>query len=167
MSELGLNNDASLQYWGSIEGAVRQGASTAQVWDAIKSHQASLGDNAPAIDIRDVSRMRSRAAEIRESARQLSTVDPTGPVLGNYMSIAPWARDANARNTLAMYQVRFEHTFEEDGQEKSQYRTVTFQGLLPPTVQDLMDTVDNDAEAMADEYGTSHRSIGNISILAI
>lgn len=167
MSELGLNNDASLQYWGSIEGAVRTGANTAQVWDAIRSHQDALGDSAPAIDIRDVSRMRTRAAEIRESSRQLASTDPIGPVLGNYMAVAPWARDLADRNTLAIYQVRFEHTFEDEGQVTSQYRTVTFQGQLPPTVQDLYDQVDNDAEAMADEYGTAHQGIGNISILAI
>lgn len=167
MSELGLNNPQSLQYWGSIEGAVRSGANTQGVWDAIRSAQASLGNSAPGIDIRDVSKMRSSAVGVRESARQFGNADGLSPVLGSYMATAPWARDLSDRNTLGMWQVRFEHTFTDNGIERTAWRTTMFQGTLPPTVGDLQDAVDQDAQEMAKGYGFEHVAVANISILAI
>lgn len=159
---------SSLALWGAIEGAVAQHASTADVWSAIKAAHQAEGGTGPRITVREVNILRGQAAAIRNASVALNAANPAhGFDGGQLTSTAPWARPQAERNALPMFQVRFQHTVQVNGQTQTEWRTVFHQGALPPTVGDLLANTEQRAQQMAAEYGTVHGSISGISVLAV
>lgn len=167
MTDLNLTNQRTMAYWGAIEGATRNGATTAEVWQAVRDAASSLGYDSHGATIQDIAKLRSRAVSMVRADRALERSANNEAVRAETFAVAPYARDLAERNTTAMYQVRIQHTTETDGRIETNFRTITFTGSLPSTIGELRDQVEQDAEAMADQYHVAHVSVSGISILAI
>lgn len=166
MTEFGLSDRRAMAYWGVIEQATRDRLGTAEIWQAIREQAAASGLDSPGVTAQDVSRLRGLAGNVRATSARLENAD-TGYALDSTMiARAPWARPLAERNTLPLYQVRFEHTTENNGETTTEWRTVMFRNTLPTTVGELIDALQQDAEQMADDYGYTHVGIGSFSILA-
>lgn len=159
----------SLQYWGSVYGAVNQRASTADVWAAIRNQVESVHGSSFGITLQDFNQLRSQAVAVRNSVEHFNGSPLESGLTGESIGNVPWQRDQGARNASPIYQVRFAHTAADkfSGEESTDYRSVTFTGGLPETKQALIDAVNRDAEALADNYDTDHVGIDNLQVYAI
>lgn len=160
------NPNAGL-YWGVVEGAARAGANTQQVWEAIRQHAATLGLESPGITAQDVSRLRGEAGGIIRAGNRLERARPDQGITSDLISRPYFGRTEDRQNAAAMYQVRFQHTVEANGEQQTLWRTVTFRGALPATVGGLADLVEQDAAEMAEGYGQTHLGIESMQLMAV
>jgi len=107
-----------MAYWGTIQSAVAERASTAAIWDAIKGAQAGEPGRYGPVTVQGVNEIRSAAAQIRNTSDSLSKAraleERTGlsqSVTSRMMTTVPWSREGQVLATLADYQVRFEALF--------------------------------------------------------
>jgi hypothetical protein len=156
----------ALYYWSQIRSAAAQGWGTAQLWESIRSHQEATGDPAPRVSAIDVGQLRAQAAAIERSAAAFERQSGDNAVTSDMIAEAPWARPLDQRNTLPMWQIRFEHTVNGPQGDRTQWRSTVYRGTLPPTVSQLRAEVEADAAAMALDYNTEHVSTGPLEILA-
>lgn len=157
----------ALYYWSQIRSAAAQGWTTAQLWESIRSHQEATGEAAPRVSAIDVGNLRANAAAIERSAAAFERQAGDNAVTSDMIAVAPWARPLDQRNTIPMWQVRFEHTIEGPQGERTQWRSVVYRGTLPPTVGQLRASVEADAAAMAADYETDHVGVGPLEIMAM
>ena len=153
--------------WGSIESAVSQRASTADLWSAAR--EASLAEGVPltGVSATDMSGLRGMAAQMRNASEMLATAGAGASITGDMVAQTPWSRPLSEQNALGIWQVRYQHTVIEDGQPVTAWRTSIFEGGLPPTVEQLNQAVNEDALAVADSHGTSNVGISGLQILAV
>lgn len=157
----------ALFYYGAIEGQAAVNNSTAAIWSAIKATQESVGGNYPRVSAAQVSIMRGMAGANLAAAARFENSPDQSAILGEHIGTAPWARDPNERNAMPMWQAQFNHLTTGPEGDKQSFRVVTFRGTFPQTKDDFLATLDQDAEAIAADYGEDHVSISNISILSI
>lgn len=167
MPDLSAGARAGLRYFGAIWGAVEQHAPTAAIWDAIKGASASFGVETAGIDVRAVNQLRAMAADLRNSRDALTRAEDHHALDSTMIGTAPWSRDLGQQNALGMWQARFEHKFIENGLPQSEIRTIVFTSGLPVTAGDLRAAVEDDAESLADKYGTEHVGVGAITLIAV
>lgn len=160
------NPNAGL-YWGVVENAARNGLGTAEVWTAIREHASTLGRQTPGITAQDVSRLRGEAGGIIRAERTLGAARPDQSIGADMIAQPFFGRSLDVQNTLPIYQVRFQHELDVNGERQTLWRTVTFRGSRPPTVGQLADAVEQDAAELAESYGQTHLGIGSMQLLAV
>ncbi len=112
--------DRALFYWGAIESGTMAGESTQEIWGRIRAAAESQGFDSPGITAQDVSKIRAAAGGVRAASTRLAAAQDIESTLGRFVATAPWARPLPERNTLGMWQVRFEHqTIGDNGLETS------------------------------------------------
>lgn len=158
----------ALQFWGTVRGTVANRGSTADVWTAINSHAANLGLEKTGLTLQSFNQLRSAAVSVRNSGEAFTDAPGGSAVTGEQIGLTPYARPLADRNATPQWLVGFTHiTADDEGNESEQYRTVRFTGQLPPTKQDLLDAVEQDAEALADQYNSHHVGTSDHEVLAI
>lgn len=92
--------------WGVVSGSVNQRMSTREVIDSLRPYaEANPGGWGPR-GVIYVAQLRSMAASIRESARQVSDSGFSGRITSEHISEAPWARSAVQRELSPKYSIR-------------------------------------------------------------
>lgn len=157
----------ALAYWPQIELAAHYGMTTADLWSLIRDAADELGLASPGVTVRGVSALRGMAGQIQERGRQFSQLPDSRRVTGRYVSTPIWARPAAAQRALPMFQVRFQHTFTQNGEQQTQWRTSMFQGRLNHTAGQLRSLIALDAANMAREYNTEHLGVSDLQVMAI
>jgi hypothetical protein len=156
-----------MMFWGTIEGAARDRATTADLWSRLQDHADTQGLSGPGLTLADVNALRARASDFINSERNLARANDSYGIDSSMIATAPWERPMAQQDALPMYQVRFEHHVTVDGVAQTQFRTVMFRGELPATVGDLMDELEGDAQEMADNYGQDHGGIGAVTVMRV
>lgn len=156
-----------LAYWGNIQSAVSQRASTQDLWSAVRDAAATEGVQLKGVSAIDMNLLRSIAAEQQRSMQTLASAPLSQAIDPSMIARDVSARDQAAQNLAPAWLVRFEHQVLVEGETVTQWRTSTFEGFLPATKADLLDQVGNDAIAMADDYGTTHVGVGAVQISAV
>ena len=173
LSDAGRN---AMAYWGTIQGAVSDRTSTADIWSAIKDAQASQPDKFGSVTVQGVNEIRSAAAAIRNTSESLSNArsveESSGlpqSITGKMMTTVPWSRDQQVLNTLADYQVRFEALFTTPlGASASVMLTAKYgAGELPATVGELVDALGSYAPASGSLPLGTFEGVGSMSITAV
>src|SRR5581483_11170608 len=100
---------SSLMWWGTVEGAARDRATTADLWSRLQDHAESLGLAGPGLTLSQVNQLRARASEVINAERNLSRARDEYGIDSSMIANAPWSRPLGEQNALPMYQVRFEH----------------------------------------------------------
>jgi hypothetical protein len=167
---------AALGYWASIQRAVANRETTAQVWDRIKADQAAGVSGGRPVTLQGVNEIRSAAARVRNSSEAFGAARADSEASGldrvissDMMSTAPWSREEQALSTLADYTVRFEARMTSPlGKEFTQMLTAVFPaGALPATVGDLIDELGSFAPASGSLADGTFEGVGDVSILAV
>ena len=156
-----------LMWYGTVEAAARDRATTADLWSRLRDHAESLGLSGPGLTIGQVNQLRGLASGVINAERNLGRAQPEYGIDSGMIAGAPWARDLAERDALPMFQVRFEHQVIVDGVPQSEWRTVMYRGQLPSSVGALQEDIEGDAQEMADNYGQEHVGVGTITILAV
>lgn len=167
MADLTPGQRRAMFYWGDIEAATLAGESTGQIWDRIRAHQDDPSSHAPAISATDVGWLRSKAVELRNAGSQLAQLGAEDMITGQVIPTAPWARELQSRNTVGMWQVRFEHQTESNGVLSTNWRTIMFQGDLPRTRAELEAAIEGDAIEIANKYNVTHVAVGNYTLFEV
>jgi len=165
-----------MTYWGVIQQAVADRASTADIWQAIRDAQAAEPGGGGPVSVQGVNEVRSAAAQIRNSADYLGAardVEQTSglpqTITSQMMTTVPWSRDPQVLSTLADYQVRFQTLFTTPaGEEASQWVTARYgAGQLPVTVGELVDALGAYSMAFGYTDAASFTGVGDVSITAV
>lgn len=167
---------AAMAYWGTIQSAVAQRATTAELWSAIRDAQATEPGGVGAVTVQGVNEVRSAAAQIRNGGEALAAAradsETTGmdrSITSAMMSTAPWSSTQQALTALADYQVRFQALFTNPlGEASSVMLTAKFpNGALPATVGDLVDALGAFAPASGSLPVGTFDGIGDMTIVAV
>lgn len=158
----------ALQYWGVAMGAAEQRANTADTWAAIRDASAQFGNDRLGLSLQDFNQLRSAATGVRNSSERLNRAPEANTIDQSMIGLTPYARSQADRNATPQWSARFLHlTTNTEGDETEEWRMVRFTGQLPTTVGELMTAVQQDAQALADKYGTEHVSFSGLALLAI
>ena len=156
-----------LAYWGTIQSAVTQRSSTAELWASVRGAAQIDGVTLSGVSATDMNSLRATAAGMRNAATNLASARPNQGIDATMIAQDISARPLGAQNAAPAWLVRFEHDITVGGVLQTVWRTSTFEGVLPPTKNDLLNQVTNDALAMADDYGVTHVGVGSMQISAV
>jgi hypothetical protein len=167
---------SALTFWGAIQSAVSQRATTAEVYSAIRDYaETDLGGH-PLPTLAAVNELRSLAAQTRNASEALGNARDLSerygidsPISSQMMSLTVSSRDQQSISTLAQYQVRFETQFlTPSGVAASAWVTAKYGAAeLPSSVGDLVDAVSSYALAFGYADLASFQGIGSISIAVV
>lgn len=158
----------ALQYWGAAYGAVQQRASTADVWAAINNQAGSVGSESAGVNLQTFNQLRSQAVGVRNAVESFDANTGEHAITGDQVGNVPWQRDQGTRNAAPKFQVTFLHeTSDLEGNVTEQYRSVYFTGPLLMTKQELLDQIERDAEALADNYNSVHIGTSGHQVYAV
>lgn len=168
MGVLGQYGANALKYWGSILTSAYQGASTADMWSAIRVSQQNYGLAKPGASAPDVSVLRGYANRIVAAATTLAAAARSDSITPAMMATAPYtSRDLASIAASPVYHVRFLNTVQaEDGSVTQTWQTSVFTATdMPSTVGDLLDQIDfNASELAAQASGSSINTPKGVSI---
>jgi len=158
-ADLPANTKSGLIFYNTILSAALDGASTAQIWDAIKSHAANLGLPSPGISAADVSRIRGIVgAEVRGAnlaSNALPSDDPR-----SFAVTLPWSRGQAERNAAPQYLVRFAVDGLTDANGNQAFRSFLYGAdNMPGSHADLLDSLAALNEAFDADYGTESNGV--------
>lgn len=156
-----------LAYWGNIQSAVSLRASTADLWTAVRDAATREGVGLEGVNAIDLGRLRSIAAGQRNAMESLARSRPGQTITGSMIATDLSARSLQAQLMAPQWIVRFEHDITISGELKTVWRSSVFDGSLPPTIDQLRQSVESDAAAMADDYGVTHAGVGRLQISAV
>jgi hypothetical protein len=145
---------AAFQFYGAARGAVAQRASTADFYSALRNAGATFGAGQGGLTFGDVNAIRSAAAQERNSAERFQRMPDANAIDASQISRAPYGRSLEAQASMPIYQVGINLTTinKETGESVNRYTTAQFTGQLPATKGELLAQVQQDAQALADNY---------------
>ena len=154
MPRLTPNQSAVLaDWWNLIYDAAFGGYTTTDLNRAVKDLATEHGVSVSFNDYRDIATLYGYARRMANAAGELQAALPDSPITADFTAIPPWASDFDVRNTAPVYHVVFEFSYiDPSGELQHDYRTSVFEMDFPDTVGDLIDAVNEDAQAMADKY---------------
>lgn len=141
-----------MAWWGVIQGAVRGGASTAEVWGAIREFGTANGLSYPSDIFQQVNTMRSQAASLRNASQRLGRAAPDTALTGQLLAQLPYARSSVEQALASQYHVRVGYTARKGSETEQSYITLAY-NQLPSTVGDLYADAQVATAATVDTYG--------------
>lgn len=172
--ELTEGQKALLPYWGNIQSAVSQRIDTAGLWAAVRTAAEAEGVALRGVSATDMSGLRGLAASQRNAMDQLNSARPDQTITGSMIAQDLSSRGLADQAMAPSWIVRFEQDVTLGGQLSTVWRSSVFEGSLPPTLNDLRNQIDQDAEEMLASYeggpggsGAVHIGIGRLQISAV
>lgn len=167
MTEPGGLSKRALGFYGAVEAAVQQRQSTAELWDSLRAAAESFGLESPGLSLQDVNQLRSMAAGVRNSGEAFGHAQGSYGIDASMIASAPWSRPLAQQAGLKMFQVRFQHQTTGPNGPETNWRSVFLNGPLPPTKDDLLASIEVDAQQFAMRYGHEHVGIGSLTLLRV
>ena len=163
-----------LPYWGIIQSAVTQRASTADLWEAVRADARREGAILSGVSATDMGSLRSIVARQRNATESFGRLLPQQAVTSDHIAQDISSRSLDAQALAPAWRVRFEHDITVDGQLQTVWRSSLFEGSLPATAGSLRSAIEADAEQMAASgsggltaESVTHIGVGRIQITAI
>lgn len=151
-------------FWGSIQRSARERATTAQVWEAIRSRADELGVRYPPGVLQDVNRLRSLATGMAETSRRISRADDSAPITGRLIGQQIYARSLTDQALAPSFHVRFQVPVTTPEGTRTDWYTMEYNGPLPATVGQLRSDLETYTGSLGEDYGVSVGEIGAIEI---
>ena len=165
-------NPRGLAFFGSILGAAFGGATTSEVWQAMREAAtntaaailgvpAGEGGNNPevqaqaqqllsGITIQDVNQMRASAGQIVSATRSLAAANPEQAIDSSMIGQSPNMVTGPGTGFEQSYLIRYEYTgVDVAGNELTDFSTISLESL-PETVGELSDLIMSEATARAE-----------------
>lgn len=156
-----------LAFWGSIQSSVTQRASTSELWNAVRAKAAAEGVELSGVRATDMNALRSIAADQRVKGDRLTAAPKSRAIDASMIGRDLSSRSVGDQLVAPRWIARFEHTIEVGGETQTLWRASVFESALPTTVGELGDQLEQDAQAMADDYDQTHVGVGRISLVAV
>lgn len=148
-----------LGLYSTIQSAVEEFASTADLWDVVKS------SGIPAT-FAEVNQLRSMAASTRNARTTLNSALDTQAITRDMIGTSPWARSLSAQSLAPSYQLNIPYTYTNtEGNEVTDWVSKTV-SVLPAAVGDLIDMA-NGIVSDLDTAPPDATVTGGIEILAV
>jgi hypothetical protein len=142
-----------MAWWGVIQSSVRDRATTAEVWQAIREFGAANDIKYPPGMLQEVNRMRSQAAGLRNASERLDRAASTDALTGSMLAPLPYARPGVERDLARSFHVRVGYTARKGSETDSSYITLSYSGQLPATVGELYADAQVATASTVDTYG--------------
>ena len=154
-------------FWGTILSSARQHATTAEVWDALKSARDQLGVAFPSDIFAQVNSLRSSATGVVAASERLMA-GGYGTAIDSTMIGRPiYARSLAQQEALPQYEVRLQISVAGVEGEASRWATIYYGTDLPDTVGQLGDDMEAYASGFANDYGGELASIDSFELNAV
>lgn len=167
MPEPGPLRANALTYYGNILAAARAHATTAEVWDAIRSEAASRGYAFPSDIFTQVNAMRANAGATVRASEAFARAPDDAAVGPAFISTPIWARPAAAQEARPAFHVRFEMTTVSAQGEASGWYNMQVGSLEGWSKGMLTDDLAAYGEALTEGYNVAFGGIGAIDIMAV
>ncbi len=143
-----------MAWWGRIQGGVSERATTAEIWDAIRSLAQQEGLSLPSDMFLQVNAMRSQAAALRNASERLGRASASTPITSDLLAPLPYGRPAVEQSLAAKYHVRVNYTARQGSEIAQSYVTLDYSGgQLPATVGELFADAQVATAGLVDTYG--------------
>jgi hypothetical protein len=152
-----------MAWWGTIQGAVEKGATTAQVWDAIRSFGEANNLAWPSDIFQQVNTIRGQAAALRNASTRLGQAAPSDAITGSMLAPLPYARSSVEQSLASQYHVRVGYTARQGTETDTAYVTLAY-NQLPATVGELQADAQVIAGGTAESYNGELISLDTIEI---
>ena len=127
-----------LAWWSTIQGAVSEHKSTAEVWDAIHSYSVDQGIREPPNLFDQVNALRSSAKELRDKGTAIMRAADSAPVTADYIGTYPYGRPPTSQAIVQEYLARVTYSYRGPQGVGVDYVTLKYSELnLPGTVGQL------------------------------
>lgn len=153
-----------MAWWGVIQSAVRDRATTAEVWQAIRSFGEANDVRFPPGMLQEVNRMRSQAAGLRNASERLDRAKDTDALTSRMLAPLPYARPAIEQELARSFHVRVGYTARKGTETEQSYITLSYTGQLPATVGELYADAQVATAATVDTYGGELIGLDTIEI---
>lgn len=164
--------EVSVDYlWTEVQWAVSQKATTAQLYDVIKSAAAAEGVKIVGNVFSDVTRLRSLAASQRNATEAFGALAGDQGITANLIT-----QDINSRGLADQalapeFKVVWEHKFTVNGELQTAWRTSEFSNITNMTKNDLLEQLEIEGMVMnataKEGYAGEFAGIGAVSIRAV
>lgn len=152
-----------MAWWGVLQSAVREGATTADIWGTIRAFGEANNIAYPPGMFQDVNRMRSQAASLRNASQRLGRAAPGTALTSELLAQLPYARSSVEQALASQYHVRVGYTARKGSETESGYITLAY-SQLPGTVGDLYADAQVATAATVDTYGAELIGLDAIEI---
>lgn len=129
-----------LPYFNSLLGAVQEGGTTAQLWDAYKNAVATAGGELGGVSIQDMNYVSGYARAINNAQESLGAAQATDALDSSMWAWAPWSAGQSDAWLTDRYQWRYEAQVEREGETQTIWGVTDWQdsleGLTKQQVQD-------------------------------
>jgi hypothetical protein len=143
-----------MAWWGRIQGGVSERATTAEIWDAIRSLAQQEGLKLPSDMFLQVNTMRAQAAALRNASERLGRAGASAPLTSEFIAGLPYARTATEQTLAPRYHVRVNYVARRGAETEHSYITLDYTGgLLPSTVGQLYQDATTMTASLVDTYG--------------
>ena len=167
MADLTPEGTALMPFFGAIQGAVTNRLSTADVWSALRSASEAQGLPIPSGAFLAVNQLRSIAVGMRTASEALAAAGAEAGITSAMIGQAPYGRTLQEQTLAPAWEVRFQNTLLQDGEQSSVWSTTYYYGSLPATTGELLSGVSADAAMMASNYGAeASLGISNVHVNA-
>jgi len=116
--------------WGTIQSAVSERATTAQLWQSIK-------DSPYEGTFQQVNALRSIAVQIRGAAENYAAAGPDQAIDSTMIASPPWARTGEQQRARQQYQIVVPYTAPGRPQDEISGWITTWTTALPATVAEM------------------------------
>lgn len=162
-----VTTPAPAGYWGVIQSAAAQKLTTAALWQQISEFEAAQGITRPTGLFLAVSAMRALAVTQRIAGSIFSKAGESDALTSDMIAQDINARPLGDQALSPLYVVRFEASTLTDVGESTQWLSVMYQGTLPATKGELLDSITDAGVDLSTGYGSVFTGLtGNISITA-
>lgn len=143
-----------MAWWGRIQAGVSERATTAEIWDAIRSLARQEGLTLPPDMFLCVNELRSRAAQLRDASLRLGRASDSTALTSDYLSALPYGRPPVEQSLARRFHVRVEYNARRGAELERSYITLDYSGVaLPATVGELRADALVATAGLVDTYG--------------
>lgn len=163
----GLSRRA-IAFLGAARGAVAQRATTAEFYTALRAHATALQLDELGLTFHEVTQLRSAAARMRNAQDRFQAAPEANAIEANQIGRAPYGRSLDQQAAMPIYSVGITlQTMDNEGEVTTRYTQVRFTDNLPSTKGELLTAVQQDAEALADNYNEQYAGHAIVEVLAV
>jgi hypothetical protein len=123
-----------MAWWGVVQGAVRERATTAEIWQSIRDFGARNDLTYPPGFFAEVNRIRSQAATLRNASDRLGRAASGDAITDRMLAPLPYSRSSVEQALAQQYHVRVGYTARRGAETEQSYITLSYTGSLPGTV---------------------------------
>lgn len=153
-----------MAWWGVVQAAVEEGATTAQMFERIRARADELGVSLPPGGAVAYNTIRSMAAELRNASARLGKAPDTAALTSRELAPLPYTGPATGPAAPRMFHVRVNYAGIKNGEPISDYVTLEYPGGLPPTVGQLREEAAIITEDLVNAYGSALTAISSIQV---